>query len=52
MKLDIYDMIDEVTSYIDCNYGVFETDEQGQVILFTGIYRWADGSYHDVKEPD
>jgi hypothetical protein len=27
-----------------------ETDEYGQVIVKTGVYRWRDGSYHDDIE--
>ena len=51
MKLSIYDIIHKTTTYINDNYGAFEThDEQGQVILYTGIYRWKDGTYHSEKE--
>jgi hypothetical protein len=28
-----------------------ETDNDGQLVFHMGIYRWADGSYHDVPEP-
>lgn len=27
-----------------------ETDNEGQLIIHTGIYRWKDGSYHDEVE--
>jgi hypothetical protein len=27
-----------------------ETDNEGQLIIYTGIYRWKDGSYHDEAE--
>lgn len=26
------------------------TDEHGQVIVHTGVYRWRDGSYNDCRE--
>jgi hypothetical protein len=27
-----------------------ETDNDGQLVIYTGIYRWKDGSYHDKAE--
>jgi hypothetical protein len=27
-----------------------ETDNEGQLVIYTGVYRWADGSYHTEAE--
>ena len=29
-----------------------ETDYDGQLIIYTGIYVWKDGSFHDEPEPN
>jgi hypothetical protein len=31
-------------------YGDVERDNEGQLILYTSIYAWQDGSYHDEAE--
>ena len=28
----------------------FETDESGQIVIYTGLYRWRDGSIHQEEE--
>jgi hypothetical protein len=28
----------------------YETDNEGQLVIYTGIYRWKDGSYHNKAE--
>lgn len=32
--------------------GEMETDNEGQLVIYTGIYRWSDGSYHDEQEEE
>lgn len=28
-----------------------ETDSDGQILIYTGIYKWEDGSLHAEEEP-
>lgn len=29
----------------------YEMDNDGQILIYTGIYRWKDGTYRDEAEP-
>jgi len=29
-----------------------QTDNEGQIIIYTGMYEWADGSIRDTPDPD
>ncbi len=29
-----------------------QTDNQGQIVIYTGMYRWTDGTVRDVPQPE
>lgn len=35
---------------ISAGKGTFDMDVTGQIIVYTGVYAWADGSYRDQPE--
>lgn len=47
-SIEVINLIIEATS--DVHASDLDTDEQGQLIVYTGIYRWKDGSYHEEQE--
>ena len=35
-----------------CEVDECQTDNEGQLVYYTGIYRWPDGTLHDEPEHD
>lgn len=35
-----------------CDPDLMDTDNDGQLVIYTGLYRWADGSYHSLSEKE
>lgn len=29
-----------------------ETDNEGQIVIYTGVFEWSDGTLHDEVDPD
>lgn len=52
--MTISEVLDEIVSFVsgDCHPDDLDVDNQGQIVIYTGIYRWKDGSYHSEKEEE
>ncbi len=42
-------LYEQVSGVSPCEMDV---DNEGQLIIYTGIYRWEDGTYRDEEEPN
>ena len=49
---EVWDSIIESMGDVDMAGDDFETDNDGQIVIYTGIYRWSDGTFHNVSEND
>ena len=41
----------EVNDLIAQGHGTVEHDNTGQLVIYTGIFQWEDGTYHDEPDP-
>ncbi len=42
---------EQVDQMLKCS-GTLEHDNHGQLLIYTGVFQWADGSYHDEPDPN
>lgn len=51
MKYQLFITTDSIVG-TSGNLDDLETDNEGQLIIYTSIYRWKDGTYHSEAEND
>ena len=42
---------EQVDKMLSC-LGTLEHDNQGQIVIYTGVFQWRDGSFHDQEDPN
>jgi hypothetical protein len=48
-KQEVTDHIEKLVANTNPDY--WSMDNDGQLIVYIGIYRWSTGTYHDEPEP-
>ena len=52
MPKSLEDVMSDLTDGVsDCHPDDLPVDNDGQLVIYTGIYRWSDGKYYDEVEP-
>lgn len=49
-KIDKDEVMGEIEGNLPHDADELEANEAGQLVIYTGIWRWADGTYHDQPE--
>jgi hypothetical protein len=50
MRITKEELVRRIVDSVQDNTAVYDFDNERQVMIYTGMYKWSDGFYHDEPE--